>query len=279
MHRRRPLGARVLVSLCVATMIAQAGSAPAFSSPAQPFDQDPIVFIHGCPPGPFTNEDARNSINRMRDRFAAAGYPETHLHSILFNFTCGTNATAAAEIAEFVQTILAQTGAEKVDMIAHSLGAFAARLYLKRGGHVFVRDFVSLAGTNHGLLLGAINEVTEILQPDPNDKGSAEMFPIYECAGVQLEVNGCLTLDGRTVQVDETPGNVRYLSLWNEIEQAIVPRESACLNMRRWNDCSDPVNEPVIVLSPNPHSDIQADEAVFLRVYEHVTTKPGNRPD
>ena len=237
----------------------------------QIFDQDPIVFVHGCPPPPFTNEDAQASVGRMRDRFAAAGYPDTHLHSILFSITCGSNVTYAEEIAALVRQVLTQTGALKVDIIAHSMGAVASRLYLKRGGHAYTRDFVSLAGTNHGGVGNAVTEVTERVRTDAAYKGAQEMFPMYECAGIQLEINGCLTPTGRTVEVDETPGDVRYLSIRNVIDQLVIPSETSCLNMNRWNDCSDAVNESVQILSPNPHSDIVADVAVFSRVHEHVT--------
>ena len=234
------------------------------------FDQDPIVFVHGCPPPPFTNEDARDSLARMRDRFAAAGYPGSHLHSILFSITCGSNVTYAEEIAAVVEQVLAQTGAEKVDIVAHSMGALASRLYLKRGGHDLVRDFVSLAGANHGAIVGGVSAVRERVLPGAEYQGAVEMFPIYACEGIQFEVNGCLTPTGRTVAVDETPGDVRHLSIRNVIDQG-VPTEASCLNMSRWNDCSDAVNESVQVLTPNPHSDIVADDAVFSRVYEHVT--------
>lgn len=272
-RRGSSIEVRALVSFCALVSLALGVSAPATGSTLA-FDEDPIVFVHGCPPPPFTNEDAHASINRMRDRFSDAGYPETHLHSILFSITCGSNLTYAEEIAAFVEDVRAQTGAEKVDIIAHSMGALASRLYLKRGGHTVVRDFVSLAGGNHGTLVSVTSEVSENVRSDPEYKGSDEMFPIYDCEGIQFEVNGCLTPTGRTVDVDETPGDVRYLSIRNQIDQGIVPTESACLNMSRWNDCSDPVNESVLVITSNPHSDIIADERVFARVYEHVTADP-----
>jgi hypothetical protein len=254
------------------------GIALGISSPAtasiQAFDEDPIVFVHGCPPPPFTNEDARATFDQMRDRFAAAGYPDTHLHSILFSITCGSNLTYAEEIADLVETVRAETGAEKVDIIAHSMGALASRLYLKRGGHTVVDDFVSLAGGNHGTILGGVSEVSEHVRSDADYKGNDEMFPIYDCEGIQFEINGCLTPTGRTVDVDETPGDVRYLSLRSVIDQLVIPGESPCLNMSRWNDCSDPVNESVLILTSSPHSDIVRDEDVFSRVFEHVTADP-----
>ena len=272
-RRESRFGFRALVSSWVLVGIALGVSSPAAAS-IQTFAEDPIVFVHGCPPPPFTNEDAQASINRMRDRFAAAGYPDTHLHSILFSITCGSNLTYAEEIADLVERVRAETGADKVDIIAHSMGALASRLYLKRGGHEFVRDFVSLAGGNHGAAASAVSEVSENVRTDANYTGSDEMFPVYDCEGIQFEINGCLTPDGRTVEVDETPGAVRYLSIRNRVDQLAIPNETSCLNMRRWNDCSDSVNESVLVLTSSPHSDIVADEGVFARVYEHVTSDP-----
>lgn len=135
--------------------------------------------------------------------------------------------------------------------------------------------FVSLAGGNHGATVGGVSEVSENVRSDAEYKGNDELFPLYDCEGIQFEVNGCLTPTGRTVDVDETPGDVRYLSLRSAIDQLAIPRESPCLNMSRWNDCSDPVNESILILTSNPHSDIVDDEGAFSRVYEHVTAAPG----
>jgi hypothetical protein len=269
-RRHASFGAVALASW--AFLIVALGMSAPVSALAEAFHEDPIVFIHGCPPPPFTNEDARATFGEMRERFAAAGYPDTHLQSILFSITCGSNLSYAQEIADLVEQVLAQTGAAKVDLVAHSMGALASRLYLKRGGDAFVRDYVSLAGTNHGAFVGASSEVSENVRSDADYKGSDEMFPIYDCEGIQFEINGCLTPTGRTVDVDETPGDVRYLSIRNVIEPLGIMSELPCLNMSRWNDCSDPVNESVLILTANPHSDIARDEGVFARVYEHVTT-------
>lgn len=74
--RRRSRIISVLVS-SMAFAIALLGTSAPISASRAAFDEDPIVFVHGCPLPPFTNEDAQASINRMRDRFAAAGYPDT----------------------------------------------------------------------------------------------------------------------------------------------------------------------------------------------------------
>ena len=57
----------------------------------------------------------------------------------------------ADELEAFVDAVLAATGAEKVALVGHSVGALLAQYYLKRrGGHAKVGSLVGLAPTVHG---------------------------------------------------------------------------------------------------------------------------------
>src|SRR4029079_11051428 len=64
----------------------------------------------------------------------------------------------------------------------------------------------------------------------------------------QFYVNGCLTADGKSVDEDETPfgvedgGHIRYLAIWNDLDDLVSPPEGSCLNSKFQGDCSDPVN-------------------------------------
>lgn len=78
---------------------------------------------------------------------------------------------SAARLGTFVDVVLAQTGAEKADIVGHSQGGTVARQYLKFNGGVNnsdpstskVENLVTLGGTNHGTSFGGIQEMYLIL--------------------------------------------------------------------------------------------------------------------
>ena len=58
---------------------------------------------------------------------------------------------SAQELANFVQIVLKQTGAKRVDLVGHSQGGMMPHVYLRDlGGAEFVRKFVALAPSNRG---------------------------------------------------------------------------------------------------------------------------------
>jgi hypothetical protein len=227
------------------------------------FDQAPIVFLHGCPPPPIDNVASAGlwtgdtqQLPAAVDFFADRGYPDDHLNVFVYDGpNCAPNFDYAEQVADYVQTVIAATGKPRVDILAISMAAVAGRIYLRQGGTEFVEDFVSIVGANHGsVLAGMVGEAARETFPPPNWEGAFEASPAYACGGesteadVQFFLNGCLTEDGRTVDEDETPddidegGHVRYLSIWNDQDDLVVPQEASCLNQAFQNDCSDPVN-------------------------------------
>jgi len=106
---------------------------------------DPIVFVHGWNGG-------IGSFKLMRKTFKEAGWPESWLCNYNYRWWL-ENKTSAERIKERVETILKETGAEKVDLITHSMGALSSRYYIKElGGAEKVRQWVSLGGANHGTI-------------------------------------------------------------------------------------------------------------------------------
>ena len=152
----------------------------------------------------------------------------------------------------------------------------ATRLFLQGEGASQVRDVALLAGANHGSRVAFVGA----------GEGAREMSPPYACGehslhGLQERLNGCLTDEGRTVEADETPGGVEdggevaYLSLYSTHDRIIQPVESSCLNMKRRNDCSDPVNGRV---GPIDHVDLLLDREVFERVRAFLQARNRSRP-
>jgi triacylglycerol lipase len=122
------------IALCITgTALAPAASA-----------QDPILFVHGY-------TESASVWNTMVANFEKAGYPKSYLSAYSYNTSQSNVVDAEKEVKPRVETLLKNTGATKVDIIAHSMGSLNSRYYIKNlGGDTKVDDWVSLGGPNHG---------------------------------------------------------------------------------------------------------------------------------
>lgn len=131
---RRKLG------LLLASVALAAFGFPAAASAAEP---NPVVFVHGYS-GSASNWSAAET------RFRLSGYSDSQLHSFEYDWR-QSNERSAAELAGYVDNVLAETGADKVDIVNHSMGGLVSRWYMKElGGHADVGHWASLAGANQG---------------------------------------------------------------------------------------------------------------------------------
>jgi pimeloyl-ACP methyl ester carboxylesterase len=203
------------------------------------FDEDPIVFVHG-----FVLNSGEWNV--MMNRFRDLGYPDDALWAISFSDSLqSSRINARDELAPYVDNVLAVTGAEKVDIVAHSMGGLSTRLWIGfYGGAEKVRDYVSLSGTHHGT-------VTSCLVTWLGD-GAAETCPAYadedqSVNNVQWDLNG----DPDLPDVDETPfgvedgGDIYWNALRTDADMIDVPANTCCLNQSYQGDCSDPINVEV----------------------------------
>jgi triacylglycerol lipase len=164
--------------------------------------RDPIVFVHGW-------NSSASTWNTMINRFVAAGYPRGHLLAFTYNSNT-SNRTIAGQVANAVNQLRANTGAAKVDIIAHSMGSLSSRSYLKeRGGTAFVDDWVSLAGPNHGT----------------NTAYACYLFS----RGCRDMIPGSDLLDALNAG-DETPGSTNYGTFWSNSDDVINPDSSVLLS-------------------------------------------------
>ncbi|WP_218944093.1 esterase/lipase family protein [Marinobacter changyiensis] len=170
--------------------------------------RDPILFVHGYASG-------QSVWDTMRSRFEADGWPADHLAAWSYNYN-QSNAETAEEVRDQVQSLLARTGADRVDIITHSMGGLSSRHYLKfLGGDAQVDAWVSLAGPNHGT-------------------GWAYGCLSSSCFEMRPGSNFLDTLN----QGDETPGSARYGTWWSSCDEIINPDDSVQLkgaeNNQTW---------------------------------------------
>jgi triacylglycerol lipase len=232
--RARPLRAFVVATLSSVALLAGCDGA----GPLMPGDasrnviapeRHPILFVHGW-------NSSGTVWNTMKSRFQADGWTAAQLHSWSYN-TSQSNATTAKVIATKVDSILAATGATRVDVIAHSMGGLSSRYYARNlGGDTRIDAWVSLGGPNHGTTSAYGCIQTSCLEMRP---GSTYL--------TALNAN------------DETPGAPRYATWWSACDAVIDPDNSVPL--------AGATNTQTACLS---HSALMSDATVYAQVRDLV---------
>jgi len=150
LHRSR-LGRALLAAVLAVAVLAGAAAGQA----AEP----PIVFVHG-------NGDTAALWHATIWRFESNGYPRDRLFAIDLKFPSARSVDAKpqdgrssadevkAQLAAFVDDVLAKTGASKVALVGNSRGANTIRNYVRYGGGASKTAHVVLGGgVNHGVIV------------------------------------------------------------------------------------------------------------------------------
>lgn len=193
-----PVALGALVALLAVT-VAQVSPAAARPQPSPP-GLEPIVFVHGL-------HDSSAAFTTMLQRFRDAGVPDDRLWA--FNYDSRqSNVESADDFAAFVTGVRLETGAARVDVVAHSMGALPTRWCISFGPcRRVVDDWVSLAGPNHG------TNITVTCLLFPGEDG---------CPEIAVGSSFLDTLNAG----DETPGQVDWTTVRSTADQIITPSVS-----------------------------------------------------
>lgn len=201
----------------------------AMAVPATAAAHDPILFVHGW------NSNS-STWNTMVSRFQADGWTASELNNWSYDWH-QSNATTASQIKTKVDSILAATGATKVDIISHSMGALSSRYFIKNlGGAAEVDDWVSLGGPNHGT-------------------DTANLCFDVSCTEMRQNSTFLNALNSG----DETPGAVNYGTWWSPCDEVINPDSSVAL--------AGAANTQTACMS---HSSLHEDAGVYAQVRDFV---------
>ncbi|MDJ0711367.1 MAG: alpha/beta fold hydrolase [Woeseiaceae bacterium] len=220
----------VLLTVCVAACGSQ--DAPAVSEECSDSQLNPVLFVHGSGLSSDSWGDALHAFRR-------AGYASHDLYAIDLVPNDGDNVAAAErQIARAVDQLLQgrcdNSQARRVDIIAHSMGAFSSRWYAAQVAPEHVRTLITVAGANYGTdaLCGIAGAGNRQMCPARSDR-----------AGPQAILNG-----SAANPVDSTPfgagtdshaadsvppdasRRIVYLTVRIEPDEWIVPAASAELD-------------------------------------------------
>ena len=119
----------------------------------RPADPRPIVFVHGFSGG------AQQYETQAR-RFASNGYPQNliEVHEYDSTFTINTIDQIYAGLDARITRVLAQTGADRIDLTAHSLGTSLMQGYLNSSParSARVAHYVNYDGASAAALPGGV---------------------------------------------------------------------------------------------------------------------------
>jgi triacylglycerol lipase len=219
---------RRLTALVSAIAICITGAA---LSPAGALALDPILFVHGW-------SGSASNWNTMIGRFEKDGYAKSQLRAYSYNTSQSNKTTAETIVKSEVEKLKKETGASKVDIVAHSMGSLNSRWYIKfvKEGEANVDDWVSLGGPNHGTTAANFCFSTSCVEMRPGS-----------------------TFLGELNAGDETPGTVSYGTWWSPCDEFINPDSSVSL--------SGATNTETACIS---HLALLSDETVYKGVREFV---------
>jgi triacylglycerol esterase/lipase EstA (alpha/beta hydrolase family) len=182
---------------------------PCTPTAAHPY---PVVLVHG------TAENRFNNWQAMSPALKAAGYCVYALNygsyqgsGLLGIYGIDYIQHSAQQLAAYVDSVLAATGAAKVDLVGHSQGGMMPRYYIKNlGGGGKVDDLVGLSPSNHGTT-----------NPFASPLGPA-------CPACRQQAAGSAFLAALN-SGDESPGPVSYTNIVTRYDEVVTPYTSGFL--------------------------------------------------
>jgi triacylglycerol lipase len=215
-------------------------------------NRNPILFLHG-----WTKTSGDWTV--MMKWFRNSGWPNTALHVIDFqdtrNSSVQANINNANQVKYWVDQILENTGAEKIDLIGHSMGGLSSRYYIKfLGGIDTVDDYVSLGAPHHGCLLdGESFSYANSLLLSLNEGDETPGGMLNDTLGDRVAPYSSINYNGTHIS-----GNISYTSIYSR-DDKFIPFASPPLD-GAYN----------IAVENIGHSDLYQDWSVFELVRKAV---------
>ncbi|WP_236791587.1 triacylglycerol lipase [Amycolatopsis sp. GM8] len=185
----------------------------------------PVVFLHGL--GATSYED----LNFLQASVAAQGYctySPTYGAYPGFDLVGGLRpiADSAAEIKQFIDSVLAETGASQVDLVGHSEGGFQS-LYVPKTQGIADRigTVVAIAPPAHGTTFAGLTTLAYLFGQGERDLVGQALSTVGCAACDDLTVGGSAvaTLDAGPIA---QPG-VHYTIITSRYDELVTPTETA----------------------------------------------------
>jgi len=142
----------LLIALMLVLALVVPSAAYAKNCPELPPYVKPIIFVHG-------GAGSAQQFESQAMRFASNGWPVDLMFAFEYDSTFATQGFTAviARLNAFVDSVLAETGADKVYLMGHSLGTFVSQTYLAVPPYAAkVAKYVNIDGGTASALPGGV---------------------------------------------------------------------------------------------------------------------------
>jgi pimeloyl-ACP methyl ester carboxylesterase len=180
-------------------VVVQSAAEPQVPPPAISTPSIPVLLVPGW-------GDDESHLAALAQRLEEAGWPAGIVRRITFEDPVGSNVQHARELEQAILDLKERTGAERVDVVAHSMGGLAARYFLQTGGGAHVRRIVFLA-TPH--------------------RGTVSAFFAWGDGAREMQPGSTFLLD--LLRMPLIPGGVRAVTVRTPLDLHIVPGDNATL--------------------------------------------------
>jgi len=211
-----------------------------------PVVHDPVIFIHGNSDSALGVGPGLTGWTASIEYFLSQGYTSSELYATTWGPADVTQSSLQyhsrahlTRIRAFIQAVLEYTGAEKVDVITHSMGVTLARKAIKGGSGTDLADggsyslgpaltgsvdtFVGIAGANRGLVACYVSGPSTPTCGSTNGLYPGYMIGVFGPYGVSAflkELNRDVGFEGQHVY-----------SMWSTVDEVIG---SGCLVWGRY---------------------------------------------
>ncbi|MEU0178501.1 alpha/beta fold hydrolase [Streptomyces massasporeus] len=228
----RPLSALLLTAAALTALTVPAATAQAAGAPSSGWNDysckpsaahpRPVVLVHGTLGNSVDNWLGLAPYLKVRG-YCVFSLDYGQLEGVPFFHGLGPAEKSAGQLKDFVDKVLAATGAAETDVVGHSQGGMMPRYYLKfLGGAAKVNALVGIAPSNHGTDL---NGFTELL---PYFPGAADLLS-KNTPALADQVTGSAFLTKLNAGGDTVPG-VRYTVIATQYDEVVTPWRSQYLN-------------------------------------------------
>lgn len=211
------------------------GSFGGRSQPGEILAHDPVIFVHGNSDKALGSSATQSGWTASRNWFLDHGYSGAELYATTWGPADANQASQQEHsrkhvlaLRAFVQAVLAYTGAQKVDIIAHSMGVTLARKVVLGGAATDPNDggdydvgapltdqvdaFVAIAGANLGLV--------SCFQTAASTPTCGAVNGLYPGAFVGMQVVGRSSFLENLLEASAFEGAFRY-ALWSSVDEVI----------------------------------------------------------
>ncbi len=231
-----------MLVVLVATCSTVVGVAPAVAAHARHVARaaarpDPVLLVHGF-------QSSSRGWHALEASLRVQGYRDAEIDAIDYD-SSASNVEIAHEIQREADALRARTGASRIDVVTHSMGAISSRYWMDHlGGAAKVDTWVSLAGVNEGTVWAY---------------GCYVLTPCREMVPTSSVLDG---LQRRVRDGVRATGTTRYGAWWSPCDEAIIPHanvelpgarnvETSCLDHAEMRTDPKVIDQVVRFLRPS----------------------------